>query len=136
MYIDGAINKKVKNELGPASPRISRLYLLPKLHKPGLPGRTIVSSWGSPTENISCFVDYFLQPITRALPSYIRDTTDFLQKLRELPALPPESFLVTLDVSSLYTNTPHNEGINACKEFLTLGLTNYLPPRIYANLHN
>ena len=32
--------------------------------------------------------------------------------------LPPGSLLVTLDVSSLYTNIPHNEGIEACRKAL------------------
>ena len=62
MYTNGAINKKVKIFLSPTSPRILRLYFLPKLHKPGIPGRPIVSSCGLPTENISRFVDNFLQP--------------------------------------------------------------------------
>ena len=30
----------------------------------------------------------------------------------------PESLLVTLDVTSLYTNIPHEEGLHACKEAL------------------
>ena len=50
--------------------------------------------------------------------SYIRDTTDFIHKLRGLPRLPPGSLLGTLDVSSLYTNIPHEEGITACEEYL------------------
>ena len=127
--------KKVKNYLSPASPRIFRLYLLPKLHKPGIPGRPIVSSCGSPTENISTFVDYFLQPLTRALPSHIWDTTDFLQKLRELPVLLPESLLVALDVSSLYTNMPHDEGVNAREEFLNTRTDQSPPTKDYANLY-
>ena len=32
--------------------------------------------------------------------------------------MPPGSHLVTLDVSLLYTNNPHKEGITACEEFL------------------
>ena len=32
--------------------------------------------------------------------------------------MPPGCLLVTLDVSLLYTNIPHEEGIAACKEFL------------------
>ena len=32
--------------------------------------------------------------------------------------LPENAFLVTLDVSSLCTNIPHNEGIDACRHFL------------------
>ena len=112
MYLNRVIEKNVKDFLIPNSPRISRLYLLPKLHEPGIPGKPIVSFCGSPTENISHFVDYFLQLLTRALPSHIQDTTDFLLKLWELPVLPSESLLVTLDDSSLYTNIPHDEGIS------------------------
>ena len=54
----------------------------------------------------------------RQLPSYIWDTTDFINKLRGLPRLPPGCLLVSLDVSSLYTNIPHEEGITACEECL------------------
>ena len=102
----------------PINPRVARFYLLPKIHKPGNPGRPIVSSNSAPTKNISRFVDFFLQPCVTRLPSYIRDTTDFINKLRKLPPLPPNSLLVTLDVSSLYTNIPHEEGIIACEEAL------------------
>ena len=41
-----------------------------------------------------------------------------MKVLLYLPVLLPESLLVTLDVSSLYTNILHDEGINACEEFL------------------
>ena len=36
----------------------------------------------------------------------------------EAVRLPSNAILVTLDVSSLYTNIPHNEGINACRHYL------------------
>ena len=39
-------------------------------------------------------------------------------KLDDLKELPPGSLLVTLDVSSLYTNIPHKEGIEACRKAL------------------
>ena len=109
------------------SPKFSRLCLVSGLHKPGIPSRPIVSSCGSPTENISRFVNHFLQLLVRTLPFYIWDTTDFLQKLQELPVLPLKSLLETLDVSSLYTNTLHDEGINACEEFLNTR-TDQSPP--------
>ena len=93
-------------------------YLLPKIHKPGNQGRTIVASNGAPTENISHFTNFFLQPSMTQLLSHIQDTTEFINKLWRLPWLPPGCLLVTLDVSSLYKNISHEEGIAACEEFL------------------
>ena len=118
IYRRGVIDKKVKNFLVPHHPRAARFYLLPKIHKPGNPGRPIVASNGAPTENTSRFTDFFLLPSVTQLPSHIQDTTDFINKLPRLPRLPPSCLLVTLDVSSLYTNIPHEEGITACEEFL------------------
>ena len=57
-------------------------------------------------------------PLVQILPSFIKDTTHFLLKIQKLEPLPDNSLLVTLSVSSLYTNTPHNEGVDACRYFL------------------
>ena len=78
----------------------------------------VVSANSHPTENISQFVDFHLNPVVPKLPSYIKDTTHFLKILDDLKELPPGSLLVTLDVSSLCTNIPHNEGIEACRKAL------------------
>ena len=100
--------------------RTAQFYMLPKIHKKKAspPGRPIVSGNGCPTERISQFVDYFLQPGVKKITSYIQDTTDFLRMLQQLGILPKNTLLVTLDVSSLYTNIPNIEGIEACKTLL------------------
>ena len=82
------------------------------------PGRPIVSSGASPTEGISHFVDYHLAPLVKEIPSYIKDTMDFFNRLQTIDNLPPDMLLVTLDVQSLYTNIPHSEGIEACRAVL------------------
>ena len=110
-----AINKETMLSIAPETVKASRFYILPKIHKRGNPGRPIVSSCGAPTEGISRFVDYHLNPLVKKIPSYIKDTSDFLLKLERLTDLPPDPILVTLDVKSLYTNIPHDEGIVACK---------------------
>ena len=110
--------KKTKNFFIPYQARTARFYLLPKIHKSGNLGKPIVCSNDAQTENISCFVDFFLQPGVIPLPSYSGDTTDFINKVRGLPALLPGSLLVILSVSSYYTNISHDEGIRACEEYL------------------
>jgi peptide-methionine (R)-S-oxide reductase len=114
------ISKKCGAYLRNTNPRTSQLYLLPKVHKNKLPmpGRPIVSANNSPTEKISEVADFFLKPLVQNTRSYVRDTTDFINKLERLPTLTPGSYLCTVDVTSLYTNIPNDEGIHACHNIL------------------
>ncbi|XP_060066994.1 uncharacterized protein LOC132547247 [Ylistrum balloti] len=98
--------------------RTPLFYLLPKIHKPGNPGRPIVSAVGGPTEKLSATVDFYLKPLASEVKSYLKDTTDFLNKILDLRQIPAHSFLVTADVSSLYTSIPHRDGILAAKRAL------------------
>ena len=118
LHKDNIIDDKTKRFLTQTDPKPGRFYILPKIHKHGNPGRPIVSSNAHPTERISQFVDYHLKPLVHKTTSFIKDTTHFLNKLNQLGQLPGNAILVTLDVSSLYTNIPHNEGIDACRHFL------------------
>ena len=98
--------------------RTSRFYILPNIHQDGIPARPIVSSCGAPTEEISQFVDYYLKPFVVISSFYIKDTTDFLLKLKSFGKTPSGSLLLTLDVCCLYTNIPHEEGIETCRGLL------------------
>ena len=113
-----SIPKDTISVLVPEETKVSRFYILPKIHKPGCPGRPIVSSCGSPTEGISKFIDFHLSPLVSRIPSHIKDTTDFLKKSEGLGNLPSGTILVTLDVKALYTNIPHDEGVEACRAML------------------
>ena len=70
-------------------PKFVRFYLLPKIHKRlhDVSGRPVISNCSYYTENISSFLDFHLQPFAREVKSYIKDTNDFLKKLRSLPNL-------------------------------------------------
>ena len=58
-------------------------------------------------------VDKWLQPIMQNLPSALRDTTHCVN-LTESVRLDKDVVLASIDVSSLYTSSPHEEGIQAC----------------------
>ena len=81
IYVHQHISENTLKFLSPQmKPRTSLFYILPKIHKPKIPGRPIVSSINSVTENISEFLTKCIQPLTLNLSSHIKDTKDFLKK--------------------------------------------------------
>ena len=115
MLSEGHIHLSCHTYLSDSKVRTAQFYMLPKIHKNSKtpPGRPIVSGNGCPTERISQFIDFFLQPCVKNICSYIKGTTDFLLMLQNPGNLPEKSILVTLAVASLYTNIPNEEGIRA-----------------------
>jgi len=56
----------------------------PKLHKTGVPIRTIVNGMNHPTEKMAKIVENELRAHVTSLPSYIQDTTNYLNKLQKI----------------------------------------------------
>ena len=50
--------------------------------------------------------------------SYIKDTGDFLNKIRNINAIPENAILVTANVVGLYPSIPHQAGLEALREAL------------------
>ena len=99
--------------------RTPHLYLLPKIHKQDIPGRPIISGCGGPTARLSQFADHLLKPLLNHIPAYIQDTTHFLRRIFTLNHdLPENIILITIDVKSLYTSIPNDQGIQACLDML------------------
>ena len=94
-------------------------YTLTKIHKPVRTGRPIISGCEGPTEKLSAFVDKLLQPIAQQQKSYLKDTTVFINFI-ERTKVPEKALLVSMDVKSLYTNIPQEEGIQTvCKAYVS-----------------
>ena len=102
-YIDDMTLKWLSQTPNP--PRIPEFYTLTKIHKPTLVGRPIISGCSGPTEKISAFVDTLLQPISISNVSYFKDTTHFINFI-ENRTVSKQKILVSMDVTSLYTNIP------------------------------
>jgi hypothetical protein len=91
----------------------------PKMHKQEMPMRTIVSAIDHPTEKIAEVAERELQEWVEQLPSYIKDTTDFLKKLESVKCcIPQDATLFTMDVKALYPSIPIQETLEACREAL------------------
>ena len=76
-----------------------------------------------PTSLITTFNLKFIA----GLPSFDKDSNDFLNKLLAIDNLPANYLLVLLDVSAFYTNIPHNKDINVCENFLLTSSHNTIP---------
>jgi hypothetical protein len=104
------IDLRMKKYLWAQYSRTAKFYILPKIHKSSIPGRPIVSATNCPTERLSELVDALLNPLVSQTKSYIRDTTDFINKIATI-TLKPGSIIATCDVKALYTNIDHQLGL-------------------------
>ena len=100
-------------------PRTSKFYLLPKIHKPGNPGRPTVSACARPTEKLALYLDKVTAPFVRGLESYVKDTTHMLNILdSSFQQRRGQRLVFTMDIKSLYTVIPSDEGLVSLKYFL------------------
>ena len=104
--------KKVSN--------LEKLYLLPKIHQRlhNVSGRPVISNCGAPTEKASEFLDYHLTPIIQKEKSYIKESGDFVNKIKSLQNIPEGAILLTADVVGLYPSIPQEAGLKTFREAL------------------
>ena len=97
-----------------------KLYFLPKIHKRlhNVPGRSVISNCGTPTEKCSEFLDYHLKSLMQKGWWYIKDSDDFIKKTRNLGSVHENAIFVTADVMGLYPSIPHKVGLKALREVL------------------
>ena len=66
--------------------------------------RPIVCCSGTLLNCISRWLDYYLQILKPFINSYIKDSSQLLERPRELGLLTPNCYLFTADADSMYTN--------------------------------
>ena len=116
----------------------SQFYCLPKVHKSeiiknvintedseyikvhypdDLKERPISGGPESPTQRLTNLIEILLKPLVPTLETYVK--ADYLQRLRKLPTkIPFDSTMYSCDISSLYTSTPTESGIEAISYWL------------------
>ena len=94
------------------------MYGLPKIHKDGTPLRPIVSAIGSPTYGLAKKLAQILTPLAGKTDSYVKNSSDFVQKVKEAGAQEGEK-MVSFDVVSLFTKVPVEDALQAIAMLLT-----------------
>ena len=81
--------------------------------------RFITAGPVSPTSKLSEFLDLLLKPFLEVIPSYLRDATDFLNKMPHFTEEEIDDVLiVTCDVRNMYPNIHKSLGLTATRYWL------------------
>ena len=87
------------------------MYRLPKVHKENTPIRPIISAVKAYNYKLAKWLDELLKPLTESSKYTIKDTFNFVNKIRDLGTY-VDKHLVSFDVESLFTNIPTRETID------------------------
>ena len=82
---------------------LNRFYGMPKIHKPVLCVRPIVSNSASIMQGLSKWLHYMLQPYLKRTSTYLRDSDQLIEDLHAVH-VPEDALLITFDVVSMYTS--------------------------------
>ncbi|UYV70278.1 hypothetical protein LAZ67_7002357 [Cordylochernes scorpioides] len=113
------ITKEQYNDFTANLAQIAYIYGLPKIHKPDVPLRPIISYHLSPAYTLSKFLSNFLTPLLQSPPwEYtIANSPSFVSYITSLTPS-PRSIMVSFDVTSLYLSLAHPLIINSLRTFL------------------
>ena len=103
--------------LYPSDPLPPLFYGLPKVHKPDVPLRPIVSTIGSVTYDIAKHIASILAPMVGNTESHVKDSNDFVQFTRSLNLTDDET-MVSFDVKSLFMSVPTDVACDMVKQRL------------------
>ena len=116
------ISKDIYEFIRPVGSQRPRMYGLPKIHKFGIPVRTILSMCHSAQHSLA---KWLVEVLNAVLELYsvccVKDSFTFSSIIRRLLVWMESQFLVSFDVVSLFTNIPLDETISICADFLYRG---------------
>ena len=102
---------------------IPNMHFLPKVHRTPVSYRPICSYNGSLFEQTSKWLHHQLLPILLCQKQYLRDSHSLVQTLEKL-ITPPDSFIFSFDVESLYPSIPPKLGLLALKNLISPHFSN------------
>ena len=83
-FSEGQISQEIATWVANLEPKPGVAFGNVKPHKEGNPLPLITSCCGTATERLSSFTEFYLKPLAQALPSFVKDTTDLINKIQTL----------------------------------------------------
>ncbi|CAI2735413.1 unnamed protein product [Schistosoma spindalis] len=123
----GFISEKEFEILKPTGTITPRLYGLPKIHKSGLPLRPVLDMNNSAYHTIAKWLVQILKPLHKEIVKHsVKDSFEFVDNIKHLSV--KNNFMISLDVSSLFTNIPLLETVEfICKELTVRHIETAIP---------
>src|SRR6195952_286644 len=117
LFRDGHISESDYTFIRNHNGNHGKTYGLVKIHKPGNKLRNLVTTCGTPSYNFSKFISKLLKPLTENSPYNVKNSFELVPKLKSISFEPDEPFeIYSLDVESLFTNTPVEVAIDYISE--------------------
>ena len=113
----GGITEELYRRLYPIGAGSPKFYGLPKIHKPGMPLRPIVSSIGAVTYHTSKEVARILKPLMGKSIHHVKNTQDFIVSIKGIH-LSEDQCMVSYDVKALFTSVPTTKACIIIKQRL------------------
>ena len=105
------------HQLRPSGSQPPSIYGLPKIYKPEVSLRPIVSCIRSPSYQLSSHIASLISPLAGKTDSYVRNSRHFVEVMRNL-RVEEDEVLVSFDVSSLFTNVPVDKAVLVIRDML------------------
>ena len=122
------ISKEVYEFIRLVGSQRPRMYGLPKIHKPGILLRPILSMCHSVQHSLARWLVECLNPVLDFYSVFcVKDSFTFSSSIRRLPVCNDSQFLVSFDIVSLFTNIPLDETVSICADFFVSWSINYYP---------
>jgi hypothetical protein len=103
-------NKHDMMYLQHSNPKTSRIYGLPKVHKPGNKLHPITSNIDAPTERLFKWLTNKLTHLSVPPGLYIKNTQEFVKEVKDIQ-LAQDKVLVSFHVEALYPSVPIPEAL-------------------------
>ena len=114
---EGGMDDITYKRLYPTGAVPPKYYGLPKVHKPGMPLRPIISSVGSVTHATAKELTRIIKPLVGGSQHHVRNNKDFIHSIEGIQ-LTADECMMSFDVESLFTSVPVDPSIQIIKKLL------------------
>ena len=114
---EGGLNEESYKRMYPTGAMSPTFYGLPKIHKPGIPLRPIISSSGTVTYNTAKELAKILKPFVGMTSHHVQNTRDSVEHIKDVRLRQGEC-IISYDATALFTSVPIQPVLNIIQQRL------------------